>query len=220
MVNDELLRELHEDIRRERLHALWKQFGRHAIGLSVSIVLLTTGIVWWQNHKHEKYTAATAEFLQADQSLNANEFTKALAVLEDIRGHTHGDFSALAGLKQAYVYERLEKKEEALALYKNIYGQSGLSAMVKDMAGLRYVILGQALDAKADVSAVMDSITAKGRPWRASALENKGMMLWSAGNIEEAQKIFTSLQTDPAAPQTLKNRAAMFTGSVPAVAAP
>ena len=48
--DDGLLREVEEELRRERLEKIWKQYGTYFIAAAGVIVLGVLGFKYWENH--------------------------------------------------------------------------------------------------------------------------------------------------------------------------
>ena len=45
---NELVREIEEDIRQERIDRLWRSFGKGMVGLSIAVILTTVAVVMVQ----------------------------------------------------------------------------------------------------------------------------------------------------------------------------
>ena len=211
MANEDLLRELGDDIRREKLAALWRQFGRHVLGISLSVVLLTAGVVFWQQHQEKKYTAMTAALVKAQTALSQNREAEALALLEETGSPARGDFAGLARLRQAAALEKAGKMPEARAVYQALYGESGVGRPYRDMAGLRLALLEKE---PAKALAVLEDIAGEGRPFRASALELQAMIYQAQGEPKKASAALTALLADESVPASIRARASALKGSV------
>ena len=61
----DIFREVDEDLRRDRLEKVWKQYGAAIVGAVLVIVAGTAGFVAWRNHQHAEAEAQTAKFADA-----------------------------------------------------------------------------------------------------------------------------------------------------------
>ena len=52
-IMDGLLFEINQDMRADRMGALWKNYGRWVIYAAVSIVIVTAAMVYWKHHQRE-----------------------------------------------------------------------------------------------------------------------------------------------------------------------
>lgn len=101
---DQLLREVDEDVRRERIQNLWRNFGRHTIYITLGIILLTTGFVIWRNHEQAKLQQATDILLQAQDFIDNENYKAATALLEKNIPNIQGELQSLANLWLLQLY--------------------------------------------------------------------------------------------------------------------
>jgi hypothetical protein len=49
--DDGLLREVEEELRRERLEKIWKDYGTYILGAAAAIVVGVLGFKYWESHQ-------------------------------------------------------------------------------------------------------------------------------------------------------------------------
>jgi hypothetical protein len=111
MPTDPLLAEIDDDLRREKMRALWRAVGSYIITVTGMILLGTIAIVGWQSYQNSRAEALTAQLLDA-RRLAANDRTEdALTVLDGIISTQHKTLSPLAMLWGAKLTGTGNKKE-------------------------------------------------------------------------------------------------------------
>lgn len=177
MATDELLRELNDDIQRERWAALWRRYGRQA---TTGVVLLVAGVVAvvaWQNYLRGQHEGATAQLLNGIALLERGDAAGAADVFHAVRESQRGTLAALAGLQEARARSVQKKPADAVAALKSVWALNGTPHEVRDMAALRLGIL--ALNGgipAADARPALEEIAGAGRPYAAQALEILGLL--------------------------------------------
>ena len=171
---NELLREISEDIKREKLRAWWKNFGRTVVTVSLGVVLLTVGVVLWQQHQQKQYMQATDAMLVADRMEKQGKFDDAATRFQAIAKETRGDFSALARIRAGNALERAGNSADAILAYQSVVDAHSTAARIADIARLRLVSLMLAKkdpspEALSYTTRLLDEARAKGRPYAASA---------------------------------------------------
>lgn len=181
---NDLVREIQEDIQRERWLALWERFGRIIIMLAVALVLTVAGYQGWKAYKHSQAEAYTTEILAAVRNPDAEAFANAAK-------QTEGAHAGIARLVQAQLLLADGKRSEAEGVLKALAAQG--DDMPSDLA--RALIV----DAK--------SLDKSSSRFRATALERSGWAAIEQKDYDAATKAFNSLQQMEHAPESMKERA-------------
>lgn len=201
MAEDDLIREVDEDLRHERLMALWRDFGSMAIGLSVVIVLATVASVAWQNHLKTERENETAALIAAQALLDTGKYGEAAAAFSSLRQAAEADIAALAGLKEADALHAQGKFDEALHALKAV-SEDGGDAALSELAALSLAAqsMGSGPDAKA--IAVADS-----NAFPFAMQELKALKAEQAGDYKTAADLWQSIAKSAEAPPSLRARA-------------
>ena len=84
MSNDTLIREVDDELRGDRMRALWKRFGPYVIGAAVAIVLIVAvneGWSWWQNSNAAR---SSDQFYSALELAEGTDVAAAQAALDKV----------------------------------------------------------------------------------------------------------------------------------------
>ena len=100
MASDGFIREVDEELQRDRMAMLWKRFGPLIIALASFVVLATAGNVAWDAWQARQLEQQGAAFAQAEATLDGNDPIAAAAEFAALAGVQKGDSSAIARLRE------------------------------------------------------------------------------------------------------------------------
>ncbi len=187
----ELLRELQEDMQRERYAVLWTRFGKILIAVCVTIVVATAANVIYKHWRDDRGREVTHTLLSGIEEGKAGTMQ-----LEHVIENGPLGLRAIATLYAAKPLIVADKESEAA---------SKLAAFADSDKSEPYVALsmlhGTRLLNKAPSQALEEG------PFAASAKELAAWQLVDQGKTDEAVAIFKALATDAEAPATLRERA-------------
>lgn len=190
----ELLREIEEDIRRERLQKLWQSFGKTMVRISIAVVIGTIVAVAWQHHKQGVATEKTATLLKSVNQQRVGDIKGALATLDEVIAAGASPYAGLALLQKA----RLEAQE------KNPQGEADAYKKLA-AAGPEY---GEAFVSLARLASPEASTeTVKSDPFYFSQSELEAWERMKSGKTQETADSWMNVRDDAEAPRSLRARA-------------
>lgn len=197
---DSFIEEVTEEVRRDKLFAMFRKYGW--IG-----ALLVAGIVGgaaWNEYQKAQAMARAEGFGDAmldalDQGGEAERQAAIAAIPAD------GSQLALRGLMQAS--DPATDKAVALAGLDALIADASQPEIYRDLAQLRRVMVAGADMPVADRRAALEGISAPGRAFRPLAAEQLAYLLIEEGKTAEAIAALTALMQDQDAPGGLKARA-------------
>ena len=207
MSDDQLFREVDEEVRRDRFETLLKKYGTYVAAAVIVILCVTVGSVFWQQFQERKQLAASERFSAATQLVAEEELELALDEFSSLSESGGAGYRVLAGLRQAALLVELGDNAEAIALYDELAEDGGVDQVYRDLARLLSVT-HQADDG--DPAALADrlaGLTGDGNPWRFSARELTGVLAIRAGDTAQAREVFEGLSGDLDAPPGVRARA-------------
>ena len=214
---DSFIEEVTEEVRRDRLFALFRKYGW--IG-AVVVLGIVGGAAYteWQKVQAESRAQAFGDAVLDALDLGAPEDrSEALAAVATDGGQT--------GILQLLLASDPDAdRAGALAALTALAADTSQPQSYRDLATLRRVIVAGAEMPVADRRAALDPIAAPGRPFRTLALEQLAYLLVEEGRTDEAVTALTALTTDQEAPAGLRARAGQVVvalgGEIAAPAAP
>lgn len=205
--DDGLLREVEEELRRERLEKIWKQYGTYIIAGAGVIVLGVLGFKYWENHRITAAQDSGARYEEALLLVNEKKEGSAEKEFEKIAVDGAGGYRALAQLQLAGSQSKQGKKAEAIATYEALANDSSADNMLREFARLQAAGLRVGDADFTEIENRLTPLMTEESPWRYSARELLGLAAFKAGKTIEARTILTPLFVDQATPQSISERA-------------
>lgn len=193
---DSFIQEVTEEVRQDRMFALWKKYGPYAIGAVVVVVGAAAAWSWKQDQDRQAAEARGSLLIEADRA--KTEESTALPSLVD------GPARLVAELTAAIALAEAGRTEEAGKLYAEIAGRPGLAPEYADLATLQAVRLGAP---GVDPAASLDRIADGAGPFRLLAKELRAARAAAAGEMAAAHRELNEIIADPAATQGMQQRA-------------
>ena len=209
MSNDTLIREVDEELRRDRMRKLWRNGAPYIIGAAVGVVLLVAGYEGWTWYSEGNAAGSSDQFYAATGIADGTDFDAAKTALDDVIAKGSGAYPALAQFREAALLAQNGKTDDAVAAY------DGLSTSLsnKHLRELALVMAGNLLIDGGDVAAVEQRVggsIAPDSPMRNAAREVLGLTQYKAGQLDAAMTTFQSIVDDPLAGRDLTGRVQIY----------
>jgi hypothetical protein len=205
--SDEFIREVDEEVRRDRMMGLWKRYGTLAIAVAVAIVLGTAGGVAWRTWQESQRIEQARQFDRAEQLFAAGDYEAAAERYAELADATTRGYGVLARLREAEALSRAGDEEGARRALEQLAGAGAVDPLYRDLGGL--VATLRALDEldPAEARARFEELAAPDHPWRYSARELKALAQLEAGEVDAARQTLEELVADAGTPPPLRRRA-------------
>lgn len=209
MSNDTLLREVDEELRRDRMRKLWRQGAPYIIGAAVAVVLLVAGYEGWNWYQDSNSSRSADQFYAATAIADGTDFDAAKKALDDVIAQGSGGYSALAQFREASLLAQNGRTDEAVAAYDALATSLGNSHL-RELA----LVMGASLLVDGgDVAAVEQRVggsIAPDSPMRNAAREVLGLAQYKAGELDAAMATFAAIMDDPLALRDLQSRVQIY----------
>jgi hypothetical protein len=210
---DEFLGEVENDIRKEKLLQLWKQYGKQATSVVVGIIIFIAGYNFWSHYEQNKRTQMAEKLIAAQDFIGQGETEKAQTILSSLALESHSTYQSLAFFQKAGLLLQLgQKSEEALKIYQQLSTNAKIDPLWRSLATLLGVMVSiDQPNAKVDDLLVqLDALTTDQNPWRYLANEIKGVLLHRKGDHAQAAALFAKLVQDNQTPSGISMRARLM----------
>lgn len=204
--DDSLLREVEEDLRRERIAKLWDAYGIYAIAALLAIIIGIGGYKFMEHRRVSIAQAAGTKFDAAAKDLAANKSAEAEKALNDLVSNGPGGYALLARLRMAAAYAKAGKTGEAVAAYELIGKETSVDPLLASYARLQAATLRLDSADWTEMQNRLNDLAADKAPWRASARELLGLAAYKAGKTDEARQYFLQLIGDSTTPPGIAER--------------
>lgn len=199
----DIFREVEEEVRRERLERLWKEYGDYALAAGLAVVLVATGVVLWQRHEESRRERASAEF-DATVQLAATNPAASIEKFEDLSKDAPGGYSQLARFAEADSLLAVGQRDKALSIYQSIGAREDL---IGSAARLRAAWAIADFAPHATVENLVNPLLSPASAWRFMAREVMAYTDFHSGDLPEAMRECQSIVSDPEAAATVRARA-------------
>ncbi len=192
--------EVTEEVRRDRLFAIFRRYGWIAVLLVLGVVGGTAYNEWSKAKNASRAQAFGDAVLEALDTGGTDERRAALSGISS-------DGAQQALLKLLLASDPAENRDETLAALGALAADQSQPQSYRDLAVLRRMIISGAELSVADRRAALDPIAAPGRAFRPLALEQLAYLLVEEGKTDEAIAALRSLSKEQDAPPGLRRRA-------------
>ncbi|HWK40266.1 MAG TPA: tetratricopeptide repeat protein [Hyphomicrobium sp.] len=214
--DDGLLREVEEELRRERLEKIWKDYGTFVIAAAVAVVLGVMGYKYWESHRIAAAYESGSRYEEALNLLAEKKTGSADVEFEKLSKDGPAGYRALSLLQLAGSQSKEGKKAEALATYDSLANDNSADTLLRSFARLQAAGLRLG---EADFTEMENRLTplmGDDDPWRFSARELLGLAAYKAGKLTDARAALTPLFVEQEAPQSITERAQIIMAEIAA----
>lgn len=199
---DSFIDEVTEEVRRDRLFALFRKYAWVAAAL---IALIVGGAAFNEWRKAKAETEAQAF---GDAILAAEAAEDRVAALDGVAAQAGLDAQqkALVAVLAADAALKAGDRAGAKTRLEAVAGQATLPASLRDMARLKALLLADPTADPALTDAALTELAAPGAPYRLLALEQKAAALAAAGRGDEAVTLYRQILAEPDLTANLRRR--------------
>jgi hypothetical protein len=211
--NDEFIREVDEEYRRDQVAQFWARHNGVIIGLAVLLVLAVAGWRYWQYTEQTRAQAAAVRYQEALQLSSEGKSEEAERVLEALAKDATGGYALLTRFRLAAEMGR-DNAEEGAKAFDALAADGDLDVTWRDLARLRATLLRMDSAELAAVRESLQPLTGASNPWRHTARELIGLSALKAGDMDEAGRWFHQVAADRETPAPLRQRLETYTALV------
>lgn len=207
MSEENIFREVDEELRSERMRALWRRIAPFVIGAAIAIIALVAvneGWNWYTNSQ----AARSSEELYASLEVG-DDLAAAQTRLDQLAADGSGDYPVLAEFRKASLLVEAGDTAGAVAAYDTL-ANSQSNVRLRELALLQAAQILVDSGTLADVEARIGTIAGDDNPMRRVARELIGLAQYKAGEFAAAQASFEAVLNDPLVQGPMRNRMAYY----------
>ncbi|WP_018260856.1 tetratricopeptide repeat protein [Methylobacterium sp. WSM2598] len=207
MKEDEFIREVNEDYRRDRAAEIWKRYSGVFIGIAVLVVI---GVGGWRFWQHEQQVQAEAASRRFDEAVRASKDkgSEAAKAFETLAADSPHGYRILAQFRAAAEAGKADPAAGARA-YAAIAADTGVGPGLRDAARLRGALLRLDSDDPEALN-TLQGLAASGNAFRHTAREMLGLTAMRKGDFEGAGRWFDQIAADRETPPGLRQRLEVY----------
>lgn len=211
----DIFTEVDEEVRREQLAKLWKQYGNYvmaAVFLVIAAVGAWRGYDYWQNRKASE---AGAAYEAAGRLAEEGKHSEAEAVFARIAAEGTPGYRVMARLREASEIADRDRKA-GVAAYDKIAGETTGQPLASELATVRAAFL-QVDTAKLDeMTQRLEPLTQPSGAFRHTARELLALSAWRNGDNAATRRWVDAAKNDPEAPASVRSRMELLASLLPA----
>jgi hypothetical protein len=206
----DIVREIEEDIRRERMAKLWKRFRFPVIAIAALIILGVGGWRGFVGYQQAQSARVGDQFMAAVDQSRAGQGAEAEAAFLALSREGTGGYPVLATIRAATETARNGNLQGAVTALDRVAADTSISVTMRDVARIRAAMLLVDTATVADLNGRLQPLAVDASPFRALAKEMMGLAAMRAGDKQAAARLFDQVQSDPDATQSMRNRAQLL----------
>lgn len=202
----DIFQEVDEEVRRERLEKLWKQYGHYFVVLCILVVAAVgawRGYEWWQEKKAAESGAA---FESAVALAEAGKHQEAEAAFAKLAADGSVGYRPLARLREAAELAQTDKAA-AVKAYDEIAADKSAGQVIDELAALRAGFLLVDTAPYSEIRSRLEPLSGADKTFRHTARELLALSAWKSGDMAAARQWTDMIMTDPQTPQGTRTRA-------------
>ena len=212
--NDTFIKEVEENLRRDRMQDFFKTYGKW-VALGVVLFLAAVGgWIYWQEQRKREASEQSEQLHSLLTDLAAGRtqtVPQRVAQLET----SHSDVvRASAMLTDAAVALEQNNRSAAIAKYRELAGDKDIAEPFRDVATVRLTALEFDTIKPEEVITRLQPMAKAGHPWFGSAGEMTALALMKQNKNAEAGRLFAAIAADQQVPSSIRSRAVQVAGTL------
>lgn len=215
----DILREVDEELRRERYQKLWERYGIYVLGAAFVLVVAVAGWRGWEWYATREASRAGARFETALELDAAGKQTEADEILAGLAKDAPRGYRTLARFRTAAELSKRDNPAGAAA-YDALADDTSIESSFRDLARVRAALVLVDTASVSEIARRLDPLIAGNSAFKASAREIMALSRFRAGEREAARRLFAEIVADPETPPSLRSRAQLMLALLPVDVAP
>lgn len=209
MVEDSFIDEVSQELKQEKILALWRKYGRYVL-ITASLLLLSVIIYQIYSYAVERKTEKLGDSMLSALTLaDSAKPEDALPALNKLAQNS-SSYGYLARFTKAGILQSQKKSGDAIKIYDAIMQDKRAPSLLKDVARIRkaYALV----DSKdmASITAELGPFLKDGNHFQSMAYEVLGLTSLKLKDLDKAKAYFQLIVSNDLAPRSLSIRAAMM----------
>lgn len=212
-MNDEFIREVDEEYRRDKVAEVWKRYNSLIIGVIVVVVVAVGGYRYWEGMQLSKAREASARFSEAINLVQQNKDAEAEKVFAALAKDGPSGYSLLARFRLASAVAA-GNAEAGVKEFNTLAADSGIDSIWRDLARLRSAMLRMDIGDGSTAQPDLELLAVSNGPWRHTAREMLGLLNLQRNDYPAAGRWFDAIVKDSETPGDLRRRLELYSAIV------
>ncbi len=203
----DFLREVDEDLRRERIKGIWSRYRVLIVGAAVGLVVAVAAFGAYEYWQTRRAAATGDRFATAMDYIREGNGGQAEAAFNRLITEGTGQYPALAALRVATAKADSGDATGAAADFDRIANDEAAPELLRNVARIRAAMVLLDTTSYDDLRPRLEVLALPEAPFRFTAQELLGLSAYRNGNLDEAERYFQQLVDADGAPEGMGERA-------------
>ncbi|HEY2070028.1 MAG TPA: tetratricopeptide repeat protein [Rhizomicrobium sp.] len=201
----DIFQEVEEEVRRERLEQIWKDYGDYIVAGICLLVIGAAGLQLWRTYDHNQRLKASDEYVAAEQLIEGGQTKAAADAFGRLADSAPGGYKILARLQHANALLYQGQREDALTIYKQI--AQGDDPLLGAVARVRAAWVEADYLPRSEVETTLGVLASDAtNPWHGYAEEILAYSDYRNNATGQALGEYQAMLKDPKTPQAIRER--------------
>ena len=212
--NETFLREVDENLRRDRARDFAKKYGSFLIGALVLFLVGCGGYIYWKHRQQQQVERQVEQLASVYRDIGTGKLGQAPQQLDGIAREGSPALRASALITSAALALEKNDTKGAIARFREIAADDDLPKPYRDLALLRQTALEFDSLKPAEVVTRLEPLAKRGGPWFGSAGDMTAAALVKQGKKAEAGRLYGAIAKDPTVPESIRARSVQIASSL------
>jgi hypothetical protein len=214
-VTDDIFLEIQEDLKRDRLEALWKTYKNHIVSGIAALLVIGLSVGGWISYRDSGRAEESTLYMKGLEHLDKGETAEAEEVFAQVR-KKGGAYKTLAAFMQAHTLSAskdAQKVAKGYEVYTHLIKNADLR--MRYLATVQTALAWSDTDSKETQEAILKALrssTIGANPWGQLSSELVAYYTWKAGEKEQAQGLYQDLIDDKKVLPAIQLRSTIMKG--------
>ena len=213
-INETFLREVDENLRRDRAQDFARRYGKWLIAAVVLFLAATGAWFYWQYYQRQQSERQVEQLAELYKSIGTGNLAGAPQKLDELAKSEQPAVRASALFTRAAVAIEQNDTKTATAKFREAAEDDDLPKPYRDAALIRQTALEFDTLKPEDVIARLQPLAKPGEPWFGSAAEMTAAALIKQGNKPGAARLYSAIAQDQTVPDSIRARAVQIASSL------
>jgi hypothetical protein len=201
------LREVDEEVRRDQMVSVWKNYGRLIIAAIIAGLAIFGAILGWRAWSHSNEEAETLKLQQAFDAVGSGDAKGAKTSFDALAKDGAPGNRAIATLMQANALLAAGDAKGAAAKFGEVAGDTSVAQPLRDLATIRQTYTEFDTLQPQTIIDRLKPLATKDSDWLGSAGEMTAMAYRRMNKPNEARAMFKTIAESDKVPQPIRERA-------------
>jgi hypothetical protein len=213
-ISETFLREVDENLRRDRMRDFAKRYGTWLIAAVVLFLAASGGWIYWQHYQQQRSERQVEQLAQVYKDIGTGSTTGAAQQLDTLSNSGRKAVGASAKFVRAALALQQNDLKGATTRYRELAADDSLPQPYRDIALIRQTALEFDQIPPQEVISRLAPLAKPGTPLFGTAGEMTAMAMIKQGNKAEAGRLLAAIAKDKSVPEPIRDRTLQIAGSL------